>query len=167
MNTVNNYTTIHLRLSLCDLCVPNKTNDLNLGAFNIITGKNGSKTLTKHIPCECKCKLNGKNVLQSKSRITINMDASATKYHTYVKKIIFGILLHVPVEMVNLWQLLLLIQLLCVMKLLKKQRQFQQILMKKAASKTQNVHILLAFLLLLIAVSIYCFLINLIKYKSK
>ena len=45
----------------------------------------------------------------------------------------------------------------------KKQRLFQQILMKKAAFKTQNFHALLAFLLvtiiLLIAVSIYCFMI--------
>ena len=37
-------------------CVPNKTEDLNLSMFNIITGINESKTLTKHISCECKCK---------------------------------------------------------------------------------------------------------------
>ena len=34
------------------LCVPNKTENLNLIAFNLITGKNESKTLTKHISCE-------------------------------------------------------------------------------------------------------------------
>ena len=30
-------------------CVPNNTKDLNLSVFNMITGINGSKTLTKHI----------------------------------------------------------------------------------------------------------------------
>ena len=31
------------------LCVPNKTEDLNLSVFNMITGINESKALTKHI----------------------------------------------------------------------------------------------------------------------
>ena len=39
------------------VCVPNKTEDLNLGIFNMITGMNESKTLAKHISCECKCRL--------------------------------------------------------------------------------------------------------------
>ena len=42
------------------VCVPNKTEDLNLSVFNMITGMNESKTLTKHISCECKCKFDGK-----------------------------------------------------------------------------------------------------------
>ena len=50
----------------------------------------------------------------------------------------------------------------------KKQKQLQQILMKKATCDTQNFYILLAFLLiaiaLLITVSIYCYL---IKYRVK
>ena len=37
-------------------CVSNKTEDLNLSVFNMITGINESKTLTKHISCECKCR---------------------------------------------------------------------------------------------------------------
>ena len=68
MNTVKNFTTIYLQLNkrvgscntLNDLsdkvCVPNKTKDLNLTVFNMITGINESKTLTKHISCQCKCK---------------------------------------------------------------------------------------------------------------
>ena len=36
------------------VCVPNKTEDLNLSVFNMITGINESKTLTKNISCECK-----------------------------------------------------------------------------------------------------------------
>ena len=31
------------------ICVPNKTEDLNLRVFNMITGRNELKTLTKHI----------------------------------------------------------------------------------------------------------------------
>ena len=38
------------------VCVLSKTEDLNLSVFNKITGVNELKTLTKHIPCECKCK---------------------------------------------------------------------------------------------------------------
>ena len=36
-----------------------KTEDLNLSVFNMIRGINKSKTLAKHISCECKCKLDG------------------------------------------------------------------------------------------------------------
>ena len=46
------------------VCVPNKAEDLNLSIFNMITGINESKTLTKHISCKCKCRFDGKNVIQ-------------------------------------------------------------------------------------------------------
>ena len=36
--------------------------DLNLSVFNMITGINESKTLTKHISCECKFKLDGTEI---------------------------------------------------------------------------------------------------------
>ena len=49
-----NYNTIN------DSCMPNKIENLNLGVFSIITGVNESKILTKHIPCECKCKFDGR-----------------------------------------------------------------------------------------------------------
>ena len=42
------------------VCVPNKTEDLNLSTFSMITGINESKTSTNHISCECKCKFDGK-----------------------------------------------------------------------------------------------------------
>ena len=42
------------------VCVPNKTEDLKLRVFNIITEINESKTLTKHISCECKCQFDGR-----------------------------------------------------------------------------------------------------------
>ena len=42
------------------VCVPNKTEDLNIHVFNIKTGKNESKILAKEISCECKCRFDGK-----------------------------------------------------------------------------------------------------------
>ena len=39
-----------------EVFVSNKTEDLNLSVFNMITGTNESETLTKHISCEWKCK---------------------------------------------------------------------------------------------------------------
>ena len=40
--------------------VPNKTEDLNLSMFNMTTGINKSKTFTKHISYECKCKFDSR-----------------------------------------------------------------------------------------------------------
>ena len=40
--------------------VPNKTGDLNLSVFNIVTGINESKTLANHVSCKSKCKLDRK-----------------------------------------------------------------------------------------------------------
>ena len=39
-------------------CVPKKTKDINVKAFNMITNKNEAETRTKHISCDCKCKFN-------------------------------------------------------------------------------------------------------------
>ena len=43
------------------VCVPNKTEGLNLSAFNIITRTNESKTLTEQISCKSKYKFDGKS----------------------------------------------------------------------------------------------------------
>ena len=37
------------------VCVSNKTEDLNLSLFNMNTGINEFKMLTKHISCKIKC----------------------------------------------------------------------------------------------------------------
>ena len=42
------------------VCIPNKTDDLNLSIFKIITGINQSKALTKYLLCECKCRFDEK-----------------------------------------------------------------------------------------------------------
>ena len=44
------------------VCIPNKTEDLNLSMFNMITRINESKILTKDISCECKCRFDGKKM---------------------------------------------------------------------------------------------------------
>ena len=41
------------------VCIPNKAGGVNLSVFCMITGINESKALTKHVSCECKCKLDG------------------------------------------------------------------------------------------------------------
>ena len=41
------------------VCILNKTEHLNLSVFNVITEINESKTLIKHISCECKCIFGG------------------------------------------------------------------------------------------------------------
>ena len=56
------------------------------------------------------------NVSQINGVTTINVDVSVTNI-TYVKKIVFGILLHVIVNMENILRVLWMIQRLSVMKL--------------------------------------------------
>ena len=66
----------------------------------MIAGINESKTLKRHISCECKCRFDGRNC-KINGVIMINVNVSL-KNVKYVKKIILGILLHVIVEMENL-----------------------------------------------------------------
>ena len=75
------------------LCVPNETKNLNLSLFNMISGINESKTLTKDIW--------KKNIIQIIGGLTINVDVSV-RNAMYVKKIMFGILLHVVVKTENI-----------------------------------------------------------------
>ena len=56
------------------------------------------------------------NVVQMVGGIMINVDVSVKKL-MYVKKIMFVILLHVTAKMENIYQVLWIIQRLCVMKL--------------------------------------------------
>ena len=47
------------------ICAPNKTEDLNLSFFNMITERNEWKTLTKHISCKCKSRFDERYIIQS------------------------------------------------------------------------------------------------------
>ena len=92
-NTLNDLSNI--------LCVPNKTEDLNLTVFIMITGLNESKTLTKHTSCECKCKFDGTKC-NSNQWWNNNKCRCDFKNIVYVEKIMFRILLHVIVKMGNI-----------------------------------------------------------------
>ena len=82
------------------VCIPNKTEDLNLSMLNMITGINESKRLTRHI--SCKCQFDGKkNVSQINGGIIPNANVSAKKI-IYVQKNMFGILVHVFEKMKNI-----------------------------------------------------------------
>ena len=71
---------------------PNKTEDLNLSVLNIITEINELKTVTKHME---------ENVIQINGGITINVDVSV-KTVMDIKKVMFGIVLHVILKMENI-----------------------------------------------------------------
>ena len=73
------------------------------------------------------------NVIQIKNGITINVNASAKIRVNIIsaKKIIFVILVHVLVKVVNIQNLLLAIQYLYVIKLYERQKLFQQIFFKE------------------------------------
>ena len=43
-----------------EVCVPSKTEDLNLSVFIMIIEKNESEILAKDRSCECKCKFDGR-----------------------------------------------------------------------------------------------------------
>ena len=64
----------------------------------MITGIDKSKTLTKHISCECKCKFDGRKYNSDQWWNDHNADVSL-KNVIYLKNIIFEILIHVGVRM--------------------------------------------------------------------
>ena len=93
------------------VCIPNKTEDLNLSVFKMITEINESKILTKHISCECKWKL---DEIKCNSNQWWNNDKYdvSVKSIMYAKKIILGILLRAVAKMKNIQQVLWTIQCL-------------------------------------------------------
>ena len=78
-------------------CVPSKTEDLSLTFFNMITEINESKILTKHISYECKCRKRNSNLKWNNNKCRFKC-----RKHHICEKIIFGILVHVIAEKVNI-----------------------------------------------------------------
>ena len=84
------------------LCVPSKTEDLNLSMFNMITEIiSESQILAKDIQCECNCRFDGKRCNSNQWWNNDKGRCECKKRHIR-KKITFGILLHVVVEMENI-----------------------------------------------------------------
>ena len=56
MKIIKDCVTIYLLLNdpSGKICVPNKTENVNINVFNMITRVIESKTLIKHISCDCK-----------------------------------------------------------------------------------------------------------------
>ena len=63
------------------LCVPYKIEDLNLIVLNMITGINESRTLTKHISCECKCKFYGRKCNSNQKWNNDKCQCNCKKHH--------------------------------------------------------------------------------------
>ena len=70
--------------------VPKKTKDTNVKAFNMITNKNETKTMAKHISCDFKWKFNSttcnSNQRWNNKNVIVNV-----KIIVSAKKIIIGI----------------------------------------------------------------------------
>ena len=72
------------------VCVPNNTEDLNLSIININTGINESKTLTKHISCKCRCKLDGRKCNSNQKWNKGQCCRECKKHNIYEKHYIFN-----------------------------------------------------------------------------
>ena len=157
------------------VCVPNKTEDLNLSMFNMITGTNELKTSTKHVLRECKCKFDVRKCNSNQNWNNDQCECKCNKDHIYEKYYIWNpatcsskngkYLASTIDDSVITCDEIIKRELSWTTK---KQKLFQQILMKKKGTcKTQSFSIFLAFLLitttLLIAVTIYSYL---IKYRA-
>ena len=92
------------------ICVRNKTKNVNLNTFNLITRANQSKKLIKHISCKCNCKFDGKKYIEIWNNYKCQCERKNSKRKMCTKKFMFRILLNVPGKMVNFQVVLLKIQ---------------------------------------------------------
>ena len=154
------------------VCVPNKTEDLNLNVFNMIKGINESKTLPKHISCKCKCKFDGRKCNSDQWWNNDKYQYEYKKRHVCEKDYIWNPSTCSSENGEYLASIMDDLAITCdeVRESYDKDtktipKKFNE---KKAILKTQNFYILLGILLitteLLIAVRIYCYL---IKYRAK
>ena len=81
------YTLNDLSNKVCD---PNKIEGLNLSVFNMITGINEQKTLTKHISCQCKCKFIGRKCNSNQNWNNDKCQLNVKKHHTCEKDYIWN-----------------------------------------------------------------------------
>ena len=82
------------------VCLPNKAEDLNLSVFNMITGINESRTLTRYISWQCKCKFDGRKCISDQWWNTNKCCCECKKCH--VSENIIRILLHLAVKLENI-----------------------------------------------------------------
>ena len=84
------------------ICVPNKTEDVNLSIFNMITKINKSKTLTRHISCICKSKFDGRKCNSNQKWKNDKCQCECKNKKNVCKKVIFGILVLILLKTINI-----------------------------------------------------------------
>ena len=67
-----------------------KTENLNIHVFDMIIGINESKKLTKHVSCECKCKLDGKKSNSNQKWTNDKCWYECKKHHICVKDYVWN-----------------------------------------------------------------------------
>ena len=72
------------------VCFPNKTEDLNLSVFNMITRINESKVLAKHLSCKSKCKFDGRKCSSEQLWSNENCRCECKKRHACEKDYILN-----------------------------------------------------------------------------
>ena len=149
------------------VCVPNKTEDLNLRVFNMITGINESKALTKHRSCECKFKLDGIKCNSNQWWNNYKCWCECKKHDACERDYIWNPATCTWENRKYLASIMDDSTITCD-KVIESYEEEINLNEKKVICKTQNFYILLTFWLitvaLLIVVSIYCYL---IKYRRK
>ena len=83
------------------VCVPNKSEGLNLSVFNMIAEINESKVVTKHISCKCKCRFDERKCNSDQWWNNDKCGCECKKPHV-CEKVILGILLNVALKMENI-----------------------------------------------------------------
>ena len=149
------------------VCVPNKTEDLNLSVINMITGINESKALTKHMSCKYRCRFDGRKCISDQWWNDDKCWCECKKHHVCEKDYVWN---PATCKYENGKYLASFMGDSAIMcnEIIEPYDDKTNSNEKQANCKTQKLYILLAFLLitiaLLMAVSIYCYL---IKYWGK
>ena len=141
------------------VCVSNKTNDLNIHVLNMITGKNQGKILTKDISCKCKCRFVEKKCSSVQWWNNNTCLCECKKRHVCDKDYTWNPATCSCQNGKCLASFMDNSAIACdeVIESYDEETNFNE---KKATCKTQSFYILLITIGLLIAVSIYCYLIK-------
>ena len=83
------------------ICNPNKTKDVNVTVFNMLTNKNEAITIVKHVSCDCECKFNSQACNSDQKWNNDNCQCECKRYCMSPKKKIVGILEHVFMRMAS------------------------------------------------------------------
>ena len=145
----------------------NKTEDLYHSVFNMITWINESKTLTKHTSCKCKCRFDERKCNSDQRWNNNKCWCECKKRHVCEKDYVWNPATCNCENGKHLASIINDSAITCdeIIESYYEETNFSE---KKATCKMQNVYIVLAFLLIIIAlwiaVSVYCYL---IKYWAK